>query len=280
MLGRLLSSAIQDTTKIHVRDRAVFYYRLLQADVEKAAKIINSPKKAVDVFEDPSERKITKRLFEEFNTLSVLYRKPSELFVNEEIREGEESEEETEEQPTGDQLNEDQPQQIPEDTVNHPNLNQNHTGNVDITETPIDQNGINLNDDFLGLGDNSLLHAPTDKPSLILSSDPQCMAPQFQQLWKQLPLMSTVERRLKNTGSAQQIEGLLKAANFKTVASGTVESQMKLYLYTQEVSGELHLVEIVVNLAAGRCKATFKGQSDKIPQVSDLFLQILSALFV
>jgi len=35
MLGRLLSAAVEDTGKVDVRDRALMYLRLLQADVHE-----------------------------------------------------------------------------------------------------------------------------------------------------------------------------------------------------------------------------------------------------
>ncbi|ETO31638.1 hypothetical protein RFI_05481 [Reticulomyxa filosa] len=309
MLGRLLAKAIQDTTKIHVRDRAVFYYRLLQTDVNKAAKIINTPKTVVDVFEDPADRKITKRIFDEFNSLAVVYRKPSELFVSEEIPELEDSEDE--EEVDDEKLNETTKTQDSTDNVNN---HQNHSNDADTNEQLTDQlettdnianNKNNNAGDLLGLEDNNdnLLSLQTDS-ILTLNTEPQCTPQQFQQAWKQLSVVSNTSRRLKNASNAQQIESYLKNANFRTVASGTVNVQMKLYLYCQEVyanltlqvffiilffffffllrqqiSGELHFVEIVANLSNGDCKITFKGQSERNSQVADIFFQTLGNLF-
>lgn len=58
-----------------VHDRALFYYRLLQYDVSVAERVVNPPKQAVSVFADTQSSEIKDRIFDEFNTLSVVYQK-------------------------------------------------------------------------------------------------------------------------------------------------------------------------------------------------------------
>lgn len=58
-----------------VHDRALFYYRLLQYNVSIAERVVNPPKQAVSVFADPQSSEIKDRIFDEFNTLSVVYQK-------------------------------------------------------------------------------------------------------------------------------------------------------------------------------------------------------------
>merc|ERR1712176_1544369 len=105
MLGRLLDCACNDLTKVDVRDRAVFYYKLLQCDPKKAEKIVACPKISINSFVNIEEREVTEKIFKEFNTLSVVYKKPAELFINvdepkeeDEDNEGDEEEDDEEEE--------------------------------------------------------------------------------------------------------------------------------------------------------------------------------------
>lgn len=63
-------SGLQD-----VHDRALFYYRLLQYNVSVAENVVNPPKQAVSVFADTQSSEIKDRIFDEFNSLSVVYQK-------------------------------------------------------------------------------------------------------------------------------------------------------------------------------------------------------------
>lgn len=58
-----------------VHDRALFYYRLLQYDVSLAERVVDPPKQAVSVFADTQSSEIKDRIFDEFNSLSILYQK-------------------------------------------------------------------------------------------------------------------------------------------------------------------------------------------------------------
>lgn len=63
-----------------VHDRALFYYRLLQYDVSVARSVVDPPKQAVSVFADTQSSEIKDRIFDEFNSLSVIYHKVYRLF--------------------------------------------------------------------------------------------------------------------------------------------------------------------------------------------------------
>merc|ERR1712176_1194377 len=74
-------------------------YKLLKADARKAEKIVNCPKISINSFVNVEERQVTEKIFNEFNTLSVVYKKPAELFINvDEPKTDDEEEEEEEEE--------------------------------------------------------------------------------------------------------------------------------------------------------------------------------------
>lgn len=68
-----------------VHDRALFYYRLLQYNVTVAERVVNPPKQAVSVFADTQSSEIKDRIFDEFNSLSVVYQKVSLTFFSLEL---------------------------------------------------------------------------------------------------------------------------------------------------------------------------------------------------
>lgn len=63
-----------------VHDRALLYYRLLQYNVSVAERVVNPPKQAVSVFADTQSNEIKDRIFDEFNSLSVVYQKVCKMF--------------------------------------------------------------------------------------------------------------------------------------------------------------------------------------------------------
>ncbi|XP_075641862.1 beta-adaptin-like protein A isoform X1 [Castanea sativa] len=84
-LGAALAAGLADFHQ-DVHDRALFYYRLLQHNVSVAERVVNPPKQAVSVFADTQSSEIKDRIFDEFNSLSVVYQKPSYMFTDKEHR--------------------------------------------------------------------------------------------------------------------------------------------------------------------------------------------------
>jgi len=81
MLGRLLEKAIQECTHPDMRDRGLMYYRLLEHSPEEARRVICAPKEVVEVFQEEMDADARERLFDEFNTLSTVFRQPASKFV-------------------------------------------------------------------------------------------------------------------------------------------------------------------------------------------------------
>ncbi|MBA0819971.1 hypothetical protein Gohar_028410 [Gossypium harknessii] len=78
-LGAALAAGIADFHQ-DVHDRALFYYRILRYNVSVAERVVNPPKQAVSVFADTQSSEIKDRIFDEFNSLSVLYQKKPGFF--------------------------------------------------------------------------------------------------------------------------------------------------------------------------------------------------------
>ncbi|OPJ89051.1 AP-4 complex subunit beta-1 [Patagioenas fasciata] len=74
MLGRLLHYCIEEEMDMAVRDRGLFYYRLLQSGVEEVKRVLCSPKSdpSLGLLEDQTERPVN-TWASEFNTLAPVY---------------------------------------------------------------------------------------------------------------------------------------------------------------------------------------------------------------
>lgn len=85
MLQNALQAGCLDADQ-DVHDRAVMYVRLLARDPDAAARVVGGLEKKNQVhnFSDARERdKYAPQIFDEFNTLSVLYREPAFVFCDE-----------------------------------------------------------------------------------------------------------------------------------------------------------------------------------------------------
>jgi len=81
ILGTVISKAINLQENPDLHDRALLYYRLLRHDVREAAKIVNTPTNSITSFAEDESFDVIERIFQEFDSLSVVYGKPSEAFI-------------------------------------------------------------------------------------------------------------------------------------------------------------------------------------------------------
>lgn len=88
ILGNLFQFIFNNFSDVDLKDRAAYYYQLMQADVEEAEFVICGEKAKVDDFSDNSNTQLA-QIYKEFNTLSVLYNKPEEKFIKKYIEEDE-----------------------------------------------------------------------------------------------------------------------------------------------------------------------------------------------
>ena len=82
MLGKLLKQALEDPSNVDVHDRAMLYYRLLEYDIEDAQRVVLGQKETITNFVEDTETELKDQIFEEFNSLSVIYQKPAAKFVS------------------------------------------------------------------------------------------------------------------------------------------------------------------------------------------------------
>ncbi|CAK5060108.1 unnamed protein product [Aphanomyces euteiches] len=257
MLGRLLQSAINDTHNQDVRDRALFYYRLLAQDVNAAAQIVRQfQPELVDVFAEMVETDLQEKLFREFNTLAVVYNKPSETFVapshmiarlNLDEHDDEEEEEEEEDNDEDD----DRRQQQHHGGYGAPQVPPQHRPSQQQSQTV----------DLLGMLDFS--SQPVQQPPPFqLIPNPSMDAGTFQQLWGTLRVVSQIQLKMPAIPAQSDIERAFGGHGILTMAAGDVGPQYKFFFYAQDVQRNYYLAETVVEKAQLVLYATIKGQDE------------------
>ena len=85
MLGSFLEQMIKSAADTDLKQRAVFYYRLLKTDVNLAQTVVIGDQERIKEFYEDRNDDTKERLFLEFNSLSVVYQRPSERYLKENI---------------------------------------------------------------------------------------------------------------------------------------------------------------------------------------------------
>ncbi|KAL4085633.1 hypothetical protein PRIC1_014969 [Phytophthora ramorum] len=270
MLGRLLGSAINESNHQDVRDRALLYYRLLeQQPTEQAAAIVAQfrTEETVGVFAESIETDLKDKLFQEFNSLAVVYNKPSELFVSashlaSKVAPLDDEEEEEDEDDDEDNYDNGPPQQQQQ---------QQHTAPPPQPAAP--------SMDLLDMDFGSAPSGPPPQaagPVFALAPTPVMDAPTFQGQWGSRPVVAEVVVQLPNLPPQSELEQAFASRGIVTMASGDVGTQYKFFFYAQDTQGRYFLSETLVEKANRTLHATIKGEDEASgSQFADLMRRIL-----
>ncbi|KAH0467587.1 hypothetical protein IEQ34_002620 [Dendrobium chrysotoxum] len=315
-LGVALAAGLADSHQ-DVHDRALFYYRLLQYDVSVAERVVNPPKQAVSVFTDAQSSEIKDHIFDEFNTLSVLYQKPAYMFTDKEHRGPFEFAEELGSLSLGtDSVENVIPAQSYEASDNDLLLSTSEKeesrglGNNDSAYSApgYDTSLISLEDkqvqpesnflslavptmpshtssvldDLLGLGTTIIRPPPTLKlnPKAVL--DPS----NFQRKWGQLTTSLTEEFSINPQGVValtvpQALHRHMQGHSIQCIASGGQPPSLKFFFFAQK-EGEtspFFLVECLINTSSAKAQINIKTEDPSLSeQFSTLFQSALLAL--
>ncbi|KAL8196688.1 hypothetical protein R6Q57_024603 [Mikania cordata] len=286
-LGSALAAGLTDMHQ-DVHDRALFYYRLLQHNVSVANSVVNPPKQAVSVFADTQSSEIKDRIFDEFNSLSVLYQKPCYLFTDKEHQGPSAFSEELGNLAIG---VDDQGVEANDDLLlstirKEDSLSQQTQGGLLVsldhaepTATHAQQKN-SVIDDLLGLGLSS-----TPTPLLKLNAKAVLDPTTFQQKWRQLPVSTLQEVSITPQGVAAMTtpEALVRHMqlhNINCIASGGQAPIFKLFFFAQKASEPSNfLVECIMNLSTIKAQIKIKVEDESVSQAfSTLFQSTLSKL--
>jgi len=266
MLVQLLTVMVNDTSDSNLHDRALLYYRLLRHDPEEARRCITCPKDQVTTFTEERLGGLRHRLYTEFNSLAIIYDKPSDQFIDETHMQSSFGSANTIE--VG--VDEDVPPAIP---LSSP--------------APGDSSGPSSGyDDLLGFGgagegSGSSAHSATNGGRQPWSLVPKVTIDQntFQSLWESLADGATLDLTLGELPSSDQVESLAAENRIYCMASGDLGPQFKFYFFGRDNLGVLHLAEVELEKASRRVTATVKSEDPADAQTfADSFMASLGAL--
>lgn len=286
MLGRLLQAAINDSNHQDVRDRALLYYRLLERQsTEQAAAIVAQfrTEEPVHQFTEMVESDLREKLFQEFNTLAVVYNKPSELFISAshlaaavtdlDDEEDEDDGDQGDEEGYGARQHQQQQQQYNAPvhaTSGHRAPPQQHHAPAPAAPS------MDLLDMDFGGSSGAPAAAAAAAPAFALVPNPAIDAGSFQAKWTTGRVVGNVAVQLPQLPQQAEIEQAFAANRIFTMASGDVGPQIKFFFYAQDTQGNFYLAETLVEKAERVLRATVKGENDfGGAQFSELLKRVL-----
>ncbi|XP_065849334.1 beta-adaptin-like protein A [Euphorbia lathyris] len=306
-LGAALAAGLSDFHQ-DVHDRALFYYRLLQYDVSVAERVVNPPKQAVSVFADTQSSEIKDRIFDEFNSLSVVYQKPSYMFTDKEHRGAFEFSDELGNLSIGAEAANDvvavtMVEENDKDlllSTSEKEESKGATNNGSAYSAPLldapsvlisnvaapghSPSGSFAIDDLLGLG-LPAVPAPAPAPAPLQLNARAVLDPAtFQQKWRQLPISISQESCISPQGVAalttpQVLLRHMQGHSIQCIASGGQSPNLKFFFFAQkaEESSYTYLVECKINTSSAKAQMTIKADDQATSgEFSQLFISALS----
>ena len=246
MLGRLFDAAVNDTSHADVHDRALFYYRLLSANVDLAKSVVMTKKDIVSKFTEEESVEFRDRLFSEFNTLSIIYGKPSERFIVKDV------------EVLGQAINDDDSDGEEEVEI----AQEEEEEEIEESEEDIHRaNEERLLDDSLEYEEDEDQTLPIVPPTALTPQE-------YQQKWKSESFVSSTKQFSFSLGARPipgEIEETLREVNVITMASNIRAEPHMFYFYTQTPEMHYILVESKA-FQDGRVVSTFRSSDASVLQ--------------
>lgn len=190
ILGRIFEMILKNYHDVDLRDRTYYIYNLLQKDVEMAEYIIcgNLTSEGVDYIYSDLDDEYLEQIYSEFNTLSIVYRKPEEKFVknldeNESYVNQKKEEEEEMENNDNNEENANKENEINNNEINTNYENNNNTNNVQVgnlLDFGVDPSDINSNDNNNNTNDLAKIDGDS------LNANPTLDKETYQVYWKDI----------------------------------------------------------------------------------------------
>eukprot|EP01124_Arcella_intermedia_P030666 TRINITY_DN6765_c0_g2_i1.p1 TRINITY_DN6765_c0_g2~~TRINITY_DN6765_c0_g2_i1.p1 ORF type:complete len:808 (-),score=171.22 TRINITY_DN6765_c0_g2_i1:82-2223(-) len=255
ILGKLFKVSTEDALHPDVHDRALFFYRLMSDpnNIEKCKQILTSGM-YVDQFVEESDGVEVDALFEEFDSLSVIYGEGSNRFLKGASTAA--FEDNQDEEAIRKQEEEDEYYRKQEE-LRRAQYDESEEQRPATYHAPFSQPAPPQSMQF--------------SPSILL--DPQ----NFERTWKSL----TVARKHQSpyqgsTSDVQQIDQFFSSQNIKSVAKGAAGGSLKFFFYCQETQNSvLFLVELVINLSNKQVAANIKTTNEQYAEQFEAALQRL-----
>jgi len=252
MLGRLLAKITDDVSSQDLHDRGLYYYRLLQAGAasnyqtcQQAVLAAASAQPAL--FSEEDDADLREELMKEFNTLAILYGKPSVNFVHSKYRMVHVLMPPEHPLPPG----ADSAPIVPPPIAAAPAPAPTAIAAAP-PPTPTAEMGNSVMD-LLGFNPPDPIPTPLPpSPSFALKSVVTMSGEEYQASWDRVPdadaTVSAIPMKSMPV-STEAVERQLSSFHIFTMASGELPTEFKFFLYAASTSEELFMVQSNVNKA-------------------------------
>ena len=225
ILGHVFDTILKNYQDVDLRDRTYYYYNLMKKDINLAGYIICGEPTVVDYFYSDFDEEYIDQIYSQFNSLSVVYRKPEEKFTKYTGLEDDEEQKEQEE------TKEEQPNNKPVENIN---------------ETPaVESNIVSLNE--LQVQESSITIQPVNENSLIM---PYTMDEnEYQTLWeKYSTYVNPTYKMIADEVEVSEYVGYLETKGIFTKAFGTENGVTTMFLFSCEKEHNvIFLAKLVLN---------------------------------
>eukprot|EP00041_Stephanoeca_diplocostata_P036376 m.1324797 g.1324797 ORF g.1324797 m.1324797 type:complete len:805 (-) comp24852_c4_seq1:147-2561(-) len=261
-LGSLLEKMIDEEAHMDVHDRALLYYRLLRTNIDEAKRVIASPRDVVSEF---AERRsdLIDAVFDEFNSLSVIYHEPADTFVD---------------------------QRPPYNTVglSRPRFQSYGADSVSsmaaaraaAVERRDGAAGASSGGAVGNLLDVDMFTDMGNGGAFRLRADAALSPADFEAKWTANEISLQIKDILQAVPNTQDFETLMGKANIKTLATMPPQNGIiKFFMYAQEAeSSNYHLLEVIVEIPTRCLTANFKcDDPDGAADIAVCFRSAMSA---
>jgi len=277
MLGKLLAKATADPSNVDVHDKALLYYRLLEYDPEEAQRVVcGDPdnKTRITTFTEDTETEVKDQIFEEFNSMSVIYGQPSHKFVTykelappgaDGADAADSDEDEDEEDEDSDESEE---EMTPTAAPSRP------VAAKDSSASGSDDDSDDSDSDSGSSDDEEMVFRASH-------SFGKQVASVFEKKWMGASSQEAVSMRLQKASSGEKdIDKRLKKAGLHMMATGKNAGNVRAYYIgeRQDKAG-VFMVEAVINESSGQMSATLKtDDQSSLGVFKSHFSQALSGL--
>lgn len=239
-LGKLFQKGTNDFSNPDVHDKVLFYYRLLTSDVDTCKAIINSAKNfTIEKGFTENDVHDVDRLFEEFNTLSVVYCQTSDRFLKQ-FRKLHE----TQDEPTDSESFRLQQEEFAKRQA-----------------------------------EREAQQLAAQQPQLQLSGDAFLDPPTFETHWVSLPVGVQFQTKCTSPRELSALDLALKGKKIKPIAKGVQGKDFKLFVFSQVVNGCFFFAELTISPERQLAQAVVKCQDhDSIPLYQEYLIKALESL--
>ena len=233
ILGFVFNYILTNYNEVDLRDRVYYYYNLMKKDINLAEFIICGQPTIVDYFYSDFDEEYIEEIFSQFNTLSVVYRKPEEKFTK---YTGTRDEDENEEENAYDNQMDDY-----NNNNNNANNNKNNNENNNNNNNENNNNNNNFNLNFVGnvpeIKQESLIEGYTIDET------------NYQNLWTQLTtFVHPTLKMISDEIDVAEFVSYLESKNIYTKAYGTQNNISTLFLFSSEKNNNIiFIIKLILN---------------------------------